>query len=431
MTEYADTPGAEGALRRLSERVKIVELVRSDSTSGAPQISVLVEPGRWVETRTMLDAEEWRYRLGGEGIWRRVPVMSWMWPDSSQLFIHRHVAVGPLPSRWYRALSAELWSTSRGGVPDRVTAALYLAVQGLRPGRYHDDSREGFNKAVAAGEVAHSELLEVASRIRFRHAAEAALAAIETKRWQGSPAPDGRETFARVLLAVNRRLRPAHLRDLLAGTPRIGMAPLRARLAGVETATPPAVFTPTPDVETLVDMVLDEVPADRNDVVVDCGAGVGAIALGVAAARPRSDVHALELSRWAARACRRNVRRSGLRHVQVRRGSLLEPLPPDVKGRVRVLVANLPFYPATEYAPIGGVARATIQGTDDDGLGLYRLLLRQAAPIMAADSMLVLQMFADQWPTLAGDLERLGYVQEGARTSGPFVLGRAVRRPGG
>jgi methylase of polypeptide subunit release factors len=93
-----------------------------------------------------------------------------------------------------------------------------------------------------------------------------------------------------------------------------------------------------------------------------------------------------------------------------------------------VLVANLPFYPAARFASIGDVARNTIQGADDDGLGLYRQLLQQAERAMAADSVLVLQMFADQWPQLAPELARLGFVAEGARTVGPFILGRAVRR---
>ena len=223
----------------------------------------------------------------------------------------------------------------------------------------------------------------------------------------GHPSAGLAPAAAELVLRAYRRL-PTGLRTSSNGPPVLGSVPLRARLSGVETTVPPTVFVPTPDAETLVDMVLAALPEKSPGVVVDCGAGAGAIALGVAMARPDATVFALELSRRATRATRRNVRRSRLSNVQACRGSLLSPLPTEVHGSVQVLVANLPFYPKERYAAIGGVARSGIQGLEPDGLGLHRMLIAQAADVMAPRSSMILQMFQEQWPALTTGWRRSG-----------------------
>ena len=63
----------------------------------------------------------------------------------------------------------------------------------------------------------------------------------------------------------------------------------------------------------------------------------------------------------------------------------------------------------------------TIEGTDDDGLGLLRATARDARRFLRPGGVLLLQMFDSQWPTLSPELQALGY------DPGPSVPRRSLR----
>lgn len=235
--------------------------------------------------------------------------------------------------------------------------------------------------------------------------------------------------LARVVASMQRKARPAALRGLMAGIPKLGEAPVVARLGGAETTTPAGVFVPTPDAETLAELVLEYLPTDEPALAIDCGTGSGAIALAVAVARPQVFVHGVELDKAGARAAGRNAKALRVTNVSFMAGSLLDPLPPSLEGRAAVLVANLPFYPARRFAGIGSVARSAIQGSDDDGLGLYRALLPAAARIVRPGGTLILQMFPEQWEVLGEQLRAAGFqpIEGRPLAMGTFVAGVARR----
>jgi release factor glutamine methyltransferase len=107
-------------------------------------------------------------------------------------------------------------------------------------------------------------------------------------------------------------------------------------------------------------------------------------------------------------------------------GSLLDPLPAAVRGRVDVFVANLPFYAADRYAGIGSVRESTILGAGADGLDLYRQLLAAAQGYLREGAVVVMQMFGNQWESFAGELPAFGLTATSAVSTGPFALGRAT-----
>jgi release factor glutamine methyltransferase len=111
----------------------------------------------------------------------------------------------------------------------------------------------------------------------------------------------------------------------------------------------PGVFIPRPETELLVELVLGAVPAGGH--VVETCAGSGAIACAVAAERPDVHVMAIDNAPAAVELTADNAAALGVR-VTVCRGNLLEPVPPELRGRVDVVVANPPYLAAGEVAEL-------------------------------------------------------------------------------
>lgn len=87
--------------------------------------------------------------------------------------------------------------------------------------------------------------------------------------------------------------------------------------------------------------------------VVDLGAGSGALGLSIAVERPGTQVWLVEQSADAAVVTRANVAGQGRvgRHVRVLEGSWFEPLPPELQGRVDLIVTNPPYVAADDDLP--------------------------------------------------------------------------------
>ena len=119
------------------------------------------------------------------------------------------------------------------------------------------------------------------------------------------------------------------------------------------------VLIPRPETEEVAGWALDEldrVASERPEgprVLVDLGTGSGAIALAVAVERPGTEVWATDTSPDALAVARANLAGIG-RHatrVALAEGSWFDALPPDLAGRVDVVVANPPYVAAGEHLP--------------------------------------------------------------------------------
>ena len=119
------------------------------------------------------------------------------------------------------------------------------------------------------------------------------------------------------------------------------------------------VLIPRPETEQVVEVALAEldaaVPSGQRATAVDLGTGSGAIALSMAAERPRVDVWAVDKSADAVAVARANL--AGLAgfaatRVRVLQGDWWDGLPADLAGNVDIVVSNPPYVSGAEMAEL-------------------------------------------------------------------------------
>lgn len=155
-------------------------------------------------------------------------------------------------------------------------------------------------------------------------------------------------------------------------------------------SAPGLVMTPRSTSEQLVAAACARV-GEGQTRVVDVGTGSGAIAIAIARARPQAEVWATDTSRNAVALARANVRSHGLeQRVFVRHGNLLAP----VSGRLDLIVANLPYVPASTAADHPALRAEPFAAvfSRGDGLVPYRRLVDSAITRLADDGALLLQL---------------------------------------
>lgn len=138
------------------------------------------------------------------------------------------------------------------------------------------------------------------------------------------------------------------MRRRLAGEPLqyvLGTAAFRR----LELKVGPGVFIPRPETEVVAERAMARLP--NGGTLVDLCTGSGAIALSVADERPDALVVATELSAAALQWATSNRDSSGL-DVEIRPGDLFDALPPDLAGRVDVVVSNPPYVDPAERSTL-------------------------------------------------------------------------------
>jgi release factor glutamine methyltransferase len=164
---------------------------------------------------------------------------------------------------------------------------------------------------------------------------------------------------------------------------------------------------PRSETETLVEVVLANLP--KGGTLLDVGTGSGAIAIAVNHERPDVTVTAVDRSTAALSLARENADRIG---VAI---ELLESdLAAAVTGRTfDVVAANLPYIPDGDPRTEAGVVRhephlALYAGPD--GLDLIRRLVADAPALLNPGGMIVLENSDEQAAAVRGLLEAAGFV---------------------
>jgi release factor glutamine methyltransferase len=175
----------------------------------------------------------------------------------------------------------------------------------------------------------------------------------------------------------------------------------RAPFRHLELAVGPGVFVPRPETELLAGWVLEQVAGIPSPVVVDLGAGSGALALSVAHEHPGARVTAVERDSGAIEWTRHNAAAraaAGDARVEVLAGDMTDPrLLTALDGTVDVVVSNPP------YVPDGAVVPREVADHDPplalwggpDGLDVVRGLLVTAARLLKPGGALGIE-HADQ-----------------------------------
>ncbi len=203
------------------------------------------------------------------------------------------------------------------------------------------------------------------------------------------------EDEARLLIAAART--PAELaameRQRAAGQPLehvLGWA----EFCGLRMAVDPGVFVPRRRTEFLVSQAAALLGPGPGPVIVDlcCGSGALGAALAAAAGRP-VNLHASDIDPAAVRCARRNVLPAG---GQVYQGDLDSPLPAGLRGRVSVLLANVPYVPSGDVALLPAEARehealVALDG-GPDGLGVLRRVAAVAPAWLAPGGHLLTEI---------------------------------------
>lgn len=129
----------------------------------------------------------------------------------------------------------------------------------------------------------------------------------------------------------------------------------RAEFFGLQVVVEPGVFIPRRRTEFLVRQAIALAADARSPiVVVDLCCGSGAVGAALAAALGRVELSAADIDPAAVRCARRNLAAAGGRVFE---GDLYRPLPAALRGRVDVLVANVPYVPTEEVGLLPAEAR--------------------------------------------------------------------------
>lgn len=173
---------------------------------------------------------------------------------------------------------------------------------------------------------------------------------------------------------------------------------------GLTLRVTPAVLIPRPETELMVEAVLNQIPRDQPQRIVDVGTGSGAIAIALAHSLPRASVTALDLSPEALVLASENACTHSL-------GARMRFLESDLLGAVHeeepfdVIVSNPPYIPVDDAASLHPQVRdhepslALYAGAD--GLAMYRRLIPQAFNLLKPNGLLALEMGYGQRDAIA------------------------------
>jgi release factor glutamine methyltransferase len=174
---------------------------------------------------------------------------------------------------------------------------------------------------------------------------------------------------------------------------------------GLELSVEPGVFVPRPETEVLVEAALEALTGVTAPLVVDVGAGTGAIALAIKRRRPDARVLATDVSEAAVTLAMTNAARLGL-EVEVFGGRLLDPVPVEVEGRLDLLVSNPPYVTAMEYESLPQEVKAEPYAALVGGIEVHTELVELAGLWLKTGGWLVVEIGASQGPEVAALFRR-------------------------
>jgi release factor glutamine methyltransferase len=172
----------------------------------------------------------------------------------------------------------------------------------------------------------------------------------------------------------------------------------------------PGVFVPRPETEVVVEEALARVDATAAPLVVDLCTGSGAIALAVKDERPDARVIATDVSADSVALARANAARLSL-DVDVREGDLFDPLPPELRGDLDVVVANPPYVPADRAPALPADVRADPALALFGDAGLLERLVRDAFVWLRPGGALVLEIDDEAGDATREVVGRVGFVE--------------------
>lgn len=191
-----------------------------------------------------------------------------------------------------------------------------------------------------------------------------------------------------------------------------------ARFCGLKIAVDRGVFVPRRRSEFLVRQAVAR--ARPGAVIVDLCCGSGAVGAAIRAGlNGHVEIRAVDVDPAAVRCARANLAAPGCR---VYLGDLYDPLPARLRGRVDVIVANVPYVPTAQVALLPAEARvheplAALDG-GVDGLDLLRRVAAAAPAWLAPGGCLLVETSERQAGPAASVFAGAGLTARVARSAG-------------
>jgi release factor glutamine methyltransferase len=162
---------------------------------------------------------------------------------------------------------------------------------------------------------------------------------------------------------------------------------------------------PRPETEQLVESTLDLLRADKSlsdtPVIIEIGAGSGAISIALAAELPGARAHASEISPGAVDLARENARSNGVEErVTLYPGDLFEPLKGSGIRDADLVISNPPYVTGAEYDTLSPEIRehepknALVAGPD--GLGVIKRIIAEAPGFLTENGLLAVEIGSGQ-----------------------------------
>ena len=169
-------------------------------------------------------------------------------------------------------------------------------------------------------------------------------------------------------------------------------------------------LVPRPETERLVELALERLPEDAAWRIVDLGTGSGAIALALAAERPRAVVVATDASEGALAVARDNARALGLGNIAFRHGDWFAPLAGE---RFDLVASNPPYIALGDPHLDAGDLRfepPAALSSGADGLDAIRAIAQGAPSHLSPGGWLLVEHGWEQGPAVRALFEAAGLV---------------------
>lgn len=172
------------------------------------------------------------------------------------------------------------------------------------------------------------------------------------------------------------------------------------------------VLDPRADTETLIEVALEQ-PARR---VLDLGSGSGALIVTLLAEWPEATGVAVDLSEKALAVTAENARRLAVaERLALLQGEWFAP----ISGQFDLIVSNPPYIPSAEIDGLEPDVREhdPLLALDGgaDGLSCYRAIAGAAAPHLAPEGRIIVEIGAGQGPDVARIFAAVGFRQAAER----------------
>jgi len=176
----------------------------------------------------------------------------------------------------------------------------------------------------------------------------------------------------------------------------------------------PGTFVPRMTSEFTAESAITKIRRIKAPIVVDAATGVGPMAIAIARAVPRAKVYGTDIAGKAVLQARRNAIENGVKNVTFLKGSMFDPLPKEIRGKVDLITSHPPYVPKQEIRDLPDEVRAyePVESLTDDsrtGMRLARMVVEGAVDVLRPGGWLLVEIGVDMARPLRALYREFGF----------------------